>query len=119
MPEFVLTTEELSLSFSLLGQPEAGRSLMVTQLGEMSEAEARARLMAAGHSLIARGGMALGPEGPVLNEDLARAVGLLLRADFSVRYSRATSRRGVQPGLPLRPEPHPGAPGWNRASPTA
>ena len=91
MPEFVLTTEELSLAFSLLGQPEAGRSLMVTQLGEMSEAEARARLMAAGHSLIARGGMALGPEGPVLNEDLARAVGLLLRADFSIRYSRATS----------------------------
>jgi len=118
MPEFVLTTEELSLSFSLLGQPEAGRSLMVTQLGEMSEAEARARLMAAGHSLIARGGMALGPEGPVLNEDLARAVGLLLQADFSIRYSRATpTRSSTWPTTSARTSSW--STGWNRASPTA
>ncbi|MGQ9710351.1 MAG: hypothetical protein ACUVXE_07770 [Anaerolineae bacterium] len=90
MSEFVLTGEELALTFSLIGQPEAGRDLMDVQLGEMSEAEARARLLAAGHSLIARGWMALGPEGPILNEDLARVVRPVLGANFSIRYSRAT-----------------------------
>ncbi len=91
MSEFALSPEELALVFSLIGRPEAGQRLMAAQLGEISEAEARARLLAAGHSLIARGWMALSNEGPVLNEDLARAAHLLARADFSLRYSRATS----------------------------
>ncbi|MGB9777452.1 MAG: hypothetical protein ACPLYD_13675 [Anaerolineae bacterium] len=90
MSEFALTLEELALVFSIIGKPEAGQNLMAAQLGEMSEAEARARLLTAGHSLLARGWMVLSDEGPTLNEDLARAAHLLTRADFSIRYSRAT-----------------------------
>lgn len=90
MAEVALAVEEMALIFSLMGRPEAGHALMANQLGEMTEAEARARLLAAGHSLIARGLLALGNEGPILESSLARLMEQIARPQFSIRYSRAT-----------------------------
>lgn len=90
MNEFLLTPEELALLLSIIGRPEAGQRLMATQLGEMTEREAEARLQAAGHALIARGWLALSAEGPVLESSLARMLEVLSRPAASIRYSRAT-----------------------------
>lgn len=90
MSEFVLTPEELALLLSIIGRPEAGQRLLATQLGEMTEKEAEARLQAAGHALLARGWLALGPEGPILESSLARMLEVLSRPAASIRYSRAT-----------------------------
>lgn len=90
MGEFTLTVEEIALLFSLIGQPQAGQRLMAAHLGEITEAEARARLLAASHSLMARGLLTPGPEGPLLDSSLAQMVKGLSRLKFSIRYSRST-----------------------------
>lgn len=90
MGEFTLTVEEMALLFSLIGQPQTGQKLMAAYLGEITEAEARARLLAASHSLMARGLLTLGPEGPLMDSSLAQTVKGLSRPNFSIRYSRST-----------------------------
>lgn len=90
MTEFILSTEELALLLSIIGRPEAGQTLMAAQLGKTTEAEARARLLAASHSLMARGLLALGPEGPILESPLAHTIECLSQPNFSIRYSRST-----------------------------
>ena len=94
--DFVLSVEEVSLVISIVGRPEVAHGLMAAQLGDMQEEEARARLLAAGHSLMARGWLTMDSQATMrLADPLARIARILSRADFSVRYSstRCTSPR--------------------------
>lgn len=88
--DFLLGVEEVALAMSMVGQPEMAHNLMVVQLGTMSQEEARARLLAAGHSLIARGWLTMDEHGEMhLAAPLARIARVLSRADFSIRYTRS------------------------------
>lgn len=89
LSEFSLSTEELALALSLVGKPAIGRSLMTSQLGQIGDDEAQARLKAAGHSLMARGWLAVGIEKPILNPALAGVMAVITNPDFSILYSRA------------------------------
>jgi len=88
---FRLSVEEVAVALSLIGKPGLGHDLLAAQLGTtLSQDEIRARLLAAGHSLISRGYMAVTQEGAVgLADDLARVTRVLAQADFSIRYSRS------------------------------
>lgn len=88
--EFRLSAEEVALALNLVGQPEIGHSTMIAQLGPLSQEDARARLLAAGHSLMARGLLTMNAEGSLfLEETLARVARVLSHADFTIRYSRS------------------------------
>jgi len=88
--DFLLSVEEVALAMSIVGQPEMAHNLMAAQLGEMQQEEARARLLAAGHSLMARRWLTMDAQGTMhLAEPLGRVARVLSRADFSVRYSRS------------------------------
>jgi hypothetical protein len=72
----------------MVGRPEMGRDLIVTQLGEMSAQQVQARLLAGGHSLMSKSWLAIGQEGAVyLADNLARVARVLARADFSIVYT--------------------------------
>lgn len=88
--DFLLSVEELALAMSLVGRPESGHNLMAAQLGAMKQEEARIRLLTAGHSLMARGWLAMDAQGTMhLADSVARVARVLSRADFSIRYGRA------------------------------
>lgn len=85
-----LGVEELALIMNLIGQPELAKSTMTSQLGFMNQEIAHARLTAAGHSLMARGWLTMDADGNMhLSDELAQIVGILIHADFSVRYSQS------------------------------
>jgi len=87
---FALSVEELALGFSLLDEAQKAHDLMVAQLGEMTPEEARARLLAASHGLLARGLLSIGEEGKIhLEPSLERMVRALIAPTFSLQYSRA------------------------------
>jgi len=88
--DFLLSVEEVTLAMSMVSQPEIAHGLMVAQLGEIQQEESRARLLAAGHSLMARGWLTMDTRGTMhLTDLLARIARVLSRADFSIRYSRS------------------------------
>lgn len=88
--EFALSVEELALGFSLLDAAQKAHDLMVAQLGEMTPEEARARLLAASHGLLARGWLSIDEEGKIrLEPSLERMVRALIAPTFSLQYSRA------------------------------
>lgn len=88
--DFCLSVEEVALAVSMAGQPEVAHGLMMAQLGTMPQEEVRARLRAAGHSLLARGWLAMDAQGEMhLADPLTRIARVLSRADFSIRYSRS------------------------------
>ena len=88
--DFTLSVEEVALAMSLVGQPEVAHNLMMAQLGEMKQEEARARLLTAGHSLMARGWLTMDAQGAMhLADAMARVTRVLSHADFSIRYSRS------------------------------
>jgi hypothetical protein len=88
---FRLSVEEIAVALTLIGKPELGHDLLVTQSGAApGQDEVRSRLLAAAHSLISRGWLAVTPEGTVgLADSLARVARVLAQADFSIRYSRS------------------------------
>ena len=87
---FLLSVEELALAMSIVGKPEMAHSVMVAQLGDMRQEEAHARLLTAGHALMARGWLMMDAQGAMqLADPLIRVARALSRADFSIRYSRS------------------------------
>jgi len=87
---FSLGVEEVALAMSVVDRPEVAHNLILAQLGEMDRQEVRARLLTAGHSLMARGWLSMGAEGTMhLSDPLARIAHVLTDATFSVRYSRS------------------------------
>ncbi len=88
--EFALSVEELAVSLNLIGEARMGHGLMVAQLGAMGREEARARLLAAGHTLLARRLLTVGEQGEItLAPTLEQTVRALANAAFSIRFSRA------------------------------
>jgi hypothetical protein len=89
MDDFRFSVEELALVMSLAGSPEMAHSFMFAQLGDMSKEEARARLLAAAHSLLARRWITPGPQGEnVLAAPIVPVAEALTQASFSLRYQR-------------------------------
>jgi hypothetical protein len=88
--DFLLSVEEIALAMSMVDKPDAAHGLMAMQLGDMSQEEARIRLMTAGHSLIARGFLSIDEEAMAhLAAPLARVARVLTGADYSIRCSRS------------------------------
>ena len=84
-----LSIEEVAFILSAVDQPKMAHDLMVAQLGDMEQEEARVRLLAAGHSLVARGWLDISESGETsLSEKLSRLGHILVHADFSIRYTR-------------------------------
>ncbi len=97
---FRLSVEELALAFSQIGNPNLGQELLGAQLAIQDPAEIRARLLSAGHSLLARGWLGIDSQGHFyLDDALARIARVLAHADFSLRFSRAA--RGIEFELTL------------------
>jgi hypothetical protein len=85
-----LSVEEVAFILSTTDQPDMAHDLMIAQLGDMGQAEARARLLAAGHSLLARAWVNIDESDQVsLSEPIERLAHILTCADFSIRYDRA------------------------------
>lgn len=86
-----LSVEELALALTQIGQPEVARNLIITHLGaEISPPDVHARIMSAGHSLMARDLLSISEDGSLLlAESLLRTAHALSKADFSIRYSRS------------------------------
>lgn len=87
-----LSVEELALILNHLGQPEAGKGILTAQLGaDLTQQEAHARLMAASHSLMARGWLEIDSEGKItIHPNLVRATRIITQPAFSLRYSYST-----------------------------
>lgn len=85
-----LSIEEVAAILSTVSQPEMAHDLMMAQLGDMSQEEAHARLLAAGHSLLARGYLNVSESGELsLSADMSRVAEILTHPDFSIRYTRS------------------------------
>lgn len=85
-----LSVEEVAAILSTVSQPEMAHDLMMAQLGDMSREEAHARLLAASHSLLARGYLNVNESGELsLSADMSRVAGILTHPDFSIRYTRS------------------------------
>ncbi len=88
--DFFFGVEELAVVMSVAGSPEMAHSFMVAQLGDMSKEEARARLLSATHSLLARGWVMLGTQGEtLLAEPILALAKVLTKSDFSIRLNRS------------------------------
>lgn len=88
---FRLAVDEVAMALAQVGEPDLARDLLVAEAGEVLSGDAaRGRLIAAGHSLMARGLLEVDVDRSVhLDEALARAVCPLAKADFSLRVSRS------------------------------
>ena len=85
-----LSVEEVAFTLSAVNQPGMAHDLMIAQLGDMQQEEARVRLLAAGHSLMARGWLSMDEQERIhLADPLARVGPVLSHADFSIRYTRS------------------------------
>ena len=92
-PDFVLSVEELALAASLVGHPEDAAVILRASLGEISQDEARARLDAAGHSLMARGWIVAGSSdsaSPQLRADLKSVLEGVAGTQFTLQYEKRT-----------------------------
>lgn len=90
--KFRLSVEEMALAINLTGQPEVAKTVMESQLGVLSQESARERLLAAGHSLMARNLLEMDVNGDMYLEDsLAYIAQVLSHTDLSLRYHRSYS----------------------------
>jgi len=89
--DICLSVEELALVLSLQGKAQAGYDLLTFQLGNRLDIhQAQERLVAASHTLIARGLAAVDVTGTIHLMDSVALVGnLMTEPDFSVRFMRA------------------------------
>jgi hypothetical protein len=102
---FSLSVEEVALVLSMMDRPNEAHNLMITQLGDMDQDEARARLLAAGNSMLARNWLILDQDGTMhLSEDVVPVAYILSDADFSIRYNRSHSNMDVSLSFHFREE---------------
>lgn len=84
-----LTVEEIALLLSLRKQPEMAQEVLRAQLGPLTKENVEGRLYAAGHTLIARGEMAVAADGSIhVGEDMALLADILIDVPHSLRYTR-------------------------------
>ena len=87
-PRVQLGVEELSLAMSMIGEPEVAKGLLHLALGEMSTEEEKGRLLAAGHSLMARGLLFIRDGQSHLAGDLRGLLSTLADNDFIIHCNR-------------------------------
>lgn len=88
-----LSGNELAFTLAQAGRPDLGQGILqgMTDVPLSSE-DAMQRLLAAGHSLLARQLLSIDAEAhPVLGEDLTWLAGVLTGAPFSLRYTLTTA----------------------------
>ncbi|RME60530.1 hypothetical protein D6779_02045 [Candidatus Parcubacteria bacterium] len=84
---YQLGLEELAMSVSLAGSPQAAKGMLVANLGELDTNEEHGRLMAANHSLMAKGLLVIEDDGPRLQPDFEKAISVLTQYDYTLRFS--------------------------------
>lgn len=85
IPTITVSAEELALALGEAGHAATGRAL----LGDLGQSELEAALRSAAHSLMARGLAALNTADVVtVGPPLVALAGTLMRAHFSIRFSR-------------------------------
>ena len=83
-----LGLEELAVSLSLVGRPEAAKGFLLSHLGELNEDEERGRLLAAHHSLLAKNILYMEGERPRIKSEFSHILRPLVQSDFFLRCSR-------------------------------
>lgn len=83
-----LSIEEFALLSSLAGQAEVGKTVLHSAFGPLPEDNERGRLLAASHSLLARGWAAIESGKLSINKHLQAAVAIILDHDFLVQISQ-------------------------------
>lgn len=84
-----LTVEEIAFLISMRNQPAIAQGTMRVQLGPLTKENIEGRLYAAGHSLIARGELAVAADGSIhVGEDMALLTDILLDSPHSLRFTR-------------------------------
>jgi hypothetical protein len=91
MTTYTLSVDEVAMTLSQMGEPDIARGLIIAEAGmDISGDNVRGRLIAAGHSLMARGLIDVTADGAVTIESTFRdAMQPLAKADYSLRISRA------------------------------
>ena len=86
-----LSIEETALAMTMAGYPDAAKGLLFTTFGEIPVAEEQGRMLAAGHSLMARGLVAIHDGQARIQESFRPLIEALTTPDFVVQYSLTTS----------------------------
>lgn len=91
MKTYRLSVDEIAMALSQMDEADLARSLLAASAaGELTAEQASGRLLAAGHSLIARSMLDVDLNGLVhLSPELETVVRPLAHADFAVRLSRS------------------------------
>lgn len=84
-PEIHLSLEELALLINLMGYPIVAKGLLTSQLGDISPQEERGRLLAANHTLLAKGMMELRGGKLYIEPAYSDLLDLLPNNDYAVR----------------------------------
>ncbi len=87
---FHLGLEEVVVAIGLVGQPEVAKALLWSNVGEINADEERGRLLAAHHSLLAKGLITLQQNEAHPTEDLVQIATMLVEHTFIVRFSRGS-----------------------------
>ena len=83
-----LGIEELAMVLNLAGSPEAAKQLLIQNFGEMNEDEERGRLLAASHSLMAKGLVKVNNDLTILDKKYAEFVQSIFANEFYIRFSK-------------------------------
>lgn len=95
---FRLSVDELAYILAQSGRPDLGQGVLQSASDtELSAEDVLQRMLAAGHSLIARNLLSINEDAtPVLTEDIRWLVQVLVSAPFSIRYTMATAEAQFQ-----------------------
>lgn len=91
-----LSLEELAVSLSLLGKPEVGKGLLISELGQIGPEEERGRLSAATHTLMAKELLSFHEDQLQPSVSFVNLVTPLVNCDFSFRCSRTRENASEQ-----------------------
>lgn len=85
--------EELAMAISLVGRAEIAKGLLYSAFGELAPDEERGRLLAAGHSLMARGLLAVQDGESRLEERLKHMVEVIAGPDKVMNYNLTDGKK--------------------------
>lgn len=82
-----LGIEEVALAMSILGHPDVAKALFITTFGDLSPDDEEGRLLAAGHSLMARGLLSVANGESKLDADFAKFMDILIGPTSILQFS--------------------------------
>lgn len=83
-----LSIEEMAYIFGWLGGEQEAAEFLKPLLGEVDPKELKGRLLAAAHSLLARGWLVMEGEEKSLNPAVQTLIGSVLQSQYSLRFSK-------------------------------